>query len=166
MISLWKSPFPNGFVVAFNSGVALANNDLIIYLAADDMLESDAVKDCVDAWEENNQKDAWYALTYNDAGNISDIPINAACITRSLFQWLGAYPPAAFAGPDAALLSILMVHAPDRIIKVKPGKVNYTIRHHPFQETKVTAQRFSSEMTSIRNTLTRDFKPVEGVVLK
>lgn len=165
-VRLYHSPANIGFSQAFNCGVALAENDLIIYLAADDKLEPDAIKDCVEAWEENNQKDAWYALTYSDAGRIDDTPINAAMITRGLWDWLGGYPPAAFAGPDAALLSILMYWNSDRIIKVNPGKVNYFIKKHDFQETKVTAQRFSEEMTTIRTKLTLDFKPRNGIVLK
>lgn len=165
-IVCWHSPANIGFAQAFNCGVALSSNELIMYLASDDMLGPDAVQDCIEDYEANNEKDAWYALTYSDAGRVDDTPINAAMITRGLWNYLGGYPPAAFAGPDAAALSILMIHAPDRIIRVAQGKVNYTIRQHPEQETKVIAQRFSTEMTSIRNILTRDFKPREGVVLK
>ena len=165
-ISCWHSPTNIGFSQAFNCGVALAENELIMYLASDDTLAQTATADCLEAYEANNQKDAWYALTYSDAGRVDDTPINACMLTRNLFNYLGMYPPAAFAGPDAALLSIMMVHLPDRIIRVAQGKVNYFIKQHSEQETKVTAQRFSTEMTSIRNILTRDFKPREGVVLK
>jgi len=166
-ISLWRLPHKIGFSQAFNCGMEVAIFDNIMYLAADDILGVDAIKDSLAAWETNHEKDGWYSLTYESpSGGICDIPINAAMITRNLWRWMGGYPPEAFAGPDALALSRLMVHAPDRIIKVAPGKVNYHIREHPQQETKTVAQPYSEEMTSIRNKATAAFKPNVEFMLK
>ena len=94
------------------------------------------------------------------------IPINAAMITRNLWKWANGFPPSAFAGPDALFLSRLMIHAPDRIIKVAEGKPNYWIRQHANQETGRQASFFLTEMDSIRNKETERFVPNTEVVLK
>lgn len=118
VISYWRSPWNIGFSQAFNCGVGLSDNDLIIYLAADDTLSPECVADCLETWEVYNHKDAWYALTYESpSGGVCSIPINAAMITRNLWKAMRGFPPAAFAGPDAALLSCLMVHGPDKSSK-------------------------------------------------
>lgn len=158
-ISLWQTPWRLGFSAAFNCGMALATNDLVFYLASDDYMGPECVADCVEAYQANNQKDAWYAVTYVDEkNNASDIPINAALITKGLWNFTGGFPPSAFVGPDALLLSCLMVHAPDKIVKVKPGKVNYYNREHPDQETR-QASFFLDEMNAIRNKETQRFIP-------
>jgi len=76
-------------------------------------------------------------------------------------ELLGGLSPAAFAGPDALVLSILMVHAPDRIIRVAPGKVNYHIREHPEQDTKqqMAFYAMSGCIEVIRNKETERFVP-------
>lgn len=166
IVRLYTIPCNIGFAPAFNLGVACASHDLIVYLAADDKLMPTAVADCVATWEQNGQRDAWYAMTYEVDGVLHDIPINAAMITKPLWQWLGGYPPSAFAGPDALLLSILYKHAPDRIIKVAQGKANYWVRTHPDQETTRQAAYFLAEMNSIRAKETARFKPKDGVILR
>lgn len=159
VLSIWKAPWRLGFSAAFNCGVGLAEYDLIVYLASDDKLGSEAVEDCVGAWEAAGRKDAWYAMTYMVGTEVRSIPINAAMITKGLWRYLGGFPPSAFAGPDALLLSCLMVHAPDRIIKVREGKPNYWIREHSEQETHHQASYFLDEMNSIRGKETDRFKP-------
>ncbi len=168
-LNIWCSPWNIGFSQAFNCGVGLADNDLILYLAADDMLAPTAVEDCIQTWEENNHKDAWYALTHESltTGEQGNIPNNAAMITRNLWKWLGGYPPSAFAGPDAILLSILMVHASDRIIKVAEGKINYYYQEHADQETKRQFSFYvaSGIMDVIRNKETERFVPNKEIQL-
>lgn len=158
-ISLWKAPWRIGFSAAFNCAVGLASHDLILYLASDDKLGPYAVRDCLAAYEEHNKLDAWYALTYMVGDEVRTIPINAAMITKGLWRYLGGFPPSAFAGPDALILSCLMVHAPERIIKVSEGNPNYWIREHPDQETHHQASYFLTEMNSIRNLETARFIP-------
>lgn len=160
LVSLWKTPWLLGFSAAFNCGVSLAAHDLVIYLASDDKLKPTCVADCLETYHANQEKDAWYALTYEtDNGQVSDIPINAAMLTKGLWKLTGGYPPSAFAGPDALMLSCLMVHDPYRIIKVKPGVVNYWIRSHADQDTHHQASFFLDEMNGIRNKETARYQP-------
>lgn len=168
VIKRWKTPWNIGFAQAFNCGVGLADNDLIIYLASDDKLMPTAVEDCLKTWNDNNQKDAWYAMSYWYHEDTHTIPNNAAMITKNLWKWLKGYPPSAFAGPDAMLLSILMVHANDRIIKVAEGKANYWVREHPYQDTKRQFSFFAASgiMEVIRNKETERFVPNVEVILK
>jgi glycosyltransferase involved in cell wall biosynthesis len=159
-ISLWQTPWRLGFSAAFNCGMALSMNDLVIYLASDDTLHPDCVADCLETYHQNQEEDAWYALTYqSDSGGICDIPINAAMVTHGLWKFTGGFPPSAFAGPDALLLSCLMAHAPYKIIKVNPGKPNYFIREHEDQDTHSMASFFLEEMGTIRNKETSRFVP-------
>lgn len=158
-VSLWETPWRLGFSAAFNCGMSLTMNDLVMYLGSDDLLGPDCVEDCIDAYHANNNADGWYAVSYEDEkGQVQDIPINAALITKGLWKFTGGFPPSAFVGPDALLLSCLMVHAPEKIVKVKPGKVNYYNREHPDQETR-QASFFLDEMNSIRNKETNRFMP-------
>ena len=126
------------------------------------------VADCRQAYKDNNERDAWYALSYQVGADVHAIPNNAAMITRNLWKWLNGYPPAAFAGPDALVLSRLMVHAPDRIIKVAEGKANYWVREHPAQDTKRQFAFYAATgiMEVIRNKETERFVPNTEIVLK
>lgn len=159
-ISLWQTPWRLGFAGAFNCGVALSAHDLVMYLASDDLLYPDCVADCVEAYRRNQEQDAWYAVSYEveNSPGVREIPINAAMITKGLWQYTGGFPPSAFVGPDALILSCLMVHAPDKIVHVAPGKANYFNRVHAEQDTG-EASFFLSEMDSIRNKETNRFQP-------
>jgi glycosyltransferase involved in cell wall biosynthesis len=165
---LWKTPWNIGFAQAFNCGVGLAEFNNIVYLASDDRLMPTAIEDCLQTWHDNNEKDAWYALSYQVGSDVYTIPNNAAMITRALWGWLKGYPPSAFAGPDALALSRLMITAPDRIIKVKEKKANYWVREHPYQDTKRQFSFFAASgiMEVIRDMETRRFEPDTSVVLK
>lgn len=168
-ITYWRSPWNIGFSPLFNCGVGLADNELIVYLASDDKLMPTCIEDCINTWNENNQKDAWYACSYQlENRDAYSIPNNAAMVTKNLWKWMKGFPPAAFAGPDALLLSCLMVHAPDRIIKVAEGKPNYWLREHPVQETKRQFAFYAASgiMEVIRNMETQRFTPNEEIVLK
>lgn len=160
-ISLWPTPWLLGFAAAFNCGMQLALTDLVMYLGSDDKLYPDCVADCVEAYTLNNKEDAWYAVSYdveNERG-VHTIPNNCAMTTKGFWRWSGGFPPSAFAGPDALLLSRLLKHAPEKIIMVKPGKANYFNRSHADQDTHSTASFFLDEMNSIRNKETERFIP-------
>lgn len=169
LFKLWKAPWNIGFSQLFNCGVGLSNSNLIVYLTSDDKLMPTCIEDCLNTWNENNQKDAWYACSYQlENGDAYSIPNNAAMVTKNLWKWMKGFPPAAFAGPDALLLSCLMVHAPDRIIKVAEGKPNYWLREHPAQETKRQFAFYAASgiMEVIRNMETQRFTPNEEILLK
>lgn len=159
-VSFWHIPVNLGFTAAFNLGMELASNELVMYLAADDKLMPTAVEKAVQAYLDNDKKDAWYHLKYIDSnGNISQIPNNVMLTTKHFFlDMCGGFPPAAFVGPDAALMSCLMVHAPDRIIPVQSEEPLYWIRDHDQQETKLHTWKYVPEMNSIRDKLTKEFR--------
>lgn len=159
-VKMFKSPVNLGFSAAFNLGMGLLNNYLVMFLASDDKMMPNAVERAVATWEEHDRKDAWYPCKYIDSnGHICAIPNNLALTTKHFFLGMcGGYPPAAFVGPDAALLSCLMVHAPDRIIPVESEEPLYWIRDHDQQETKIHTWKYVEEMNSIRGKLTAEFK--------
>lgn len=160
ILSYCKLPAHVGFSSTFNLGVGMSKNELVMFLAADDKLMPTAVEEAVATWEKHDRKDAWYHLKYIDSnGHVSQIHNNIALTTKHFFlDMCGGYPPAAFVGPDAALMSCLMVHAPDRIIPVISDKPLYWIRDHDQQETKIHTWKYVPEMNSIRGKLTAEFK--------
>jgi len=157
--SYWRNPCNLGFTAAFNLGMALAENELVVYLAADDRLMPTAVERAVQTYLASDKKDAWYAFTYElSNSDVCAIPNNIAMITKGLWRKVGGYPPAGFVGPDALVLSCLIAHAPELIVKVDEGNPLYWIRDHPEQETKTHTWKYVDEMTSIRSKYTKDFK--------
>lgn len=165
-VSYYVNPWRLGFSAAFNCGVGLADNDLIVYLAVDDKLMPEAIESMLNCYHEHNQKDAFYACSYEINGETHTIPINVGMVTKNFWKWYGGFPPAAFVGPDAAMHSVLMKHAPDRRIWVKDGTPLYWLREHDQQETKTHTWVYADEMLSIRSKLTENFKPDESIVLR
>lgn len=168
---LWVTPWNLGYAQAFNCGVGLVHpsSNLIMCLAADDKLMPDAVKDCVETYQANNNKDAWYNMSYELQDGTTHSAFNNICmVTKNLWKWLGGYPPSGFAAPDALLISILMKHAPDRLIKVKEGKINCWLRQHKDQDTLKQAAFFmaSGVVNTIRNMETERFVPNKDVKLR
>ena len=168
-LSVWRTPWKIGYAQAFNCGVGLANSDLIVCLAADDKLMPEAVADCVETYLANNQKDAWYGMSFQlEDGTTHSVLNNICMVTKNLWRWLGGYPPSAFAGPDALLISILMKHASDRLIEVKRGKINCWLRQHPNQDTLKQAAFFmaSGVVNTIRDMETQRFVPNKEIKLR
>jgi len=163
---VWKTPWHLGFSTAFNCGVGLAEYELIIYVASDDRLFPTAIEEMQNAYWEHDQMDAFYSCSYEINGETHTIPNNLGMLTRNLWRWFGGYPPAAFVGPDAAMHSVLMKHAPERRIWVKDGTPLYWVRDHDNTETKVHTWKYVDEMNSIRGKLTDNFVPQEGIILK
>lgn len=150
-----------GVADAFNFGVALAPDELVFMLGSDDKMLPKCIKHCVRTWEKNDRKDAWYAVTIQyQSGQKQDIPCNTAMVTQRLWKYLGGFPPSAGVGAcDAILLSILMVHAPDRIIRVREGEPLCWLREHATQDTQVNGWLFAREVVDIRNKETLRFVP-------
>lgn len=158
--SMWKPPWRLGFAGAFNCGVGLSKNDLIIFLAADDKMMPTCIEECVKAFDDNKQKDAWYSLAYElQDGTTHNAPNNVAMITKDLWRFLGGFPPSAFAAPDAMMISILLKHAPDKLYRVKNDTPLQWLRQHSDQDTLYHAATFHQEVISIRNIETNRFKP-------
>ena len=150
-----------GVADAFNFSVALAENELVFMLGSDDKLMPECLSECYKTWQKNGEKDAWYSVTVQyESGQLQAIPCNAAMISKSFWNWLGGFPPSAGVGAcDAILLSILMKHHPDRIVRVKEGTPLCWLREHEFQDTKKNAWFYNPEIISIRNKETERWTP-------
>ena len=165
-IRLYQTWWNVGVADAFNFGVALSENELVFMLGSDDKLMPECLSECHKAWQKNGQRDAWYSVTIQyESGALQAIPCNAAMVTKNLWKWTGGFPPSAGVGAcDAIVLSILMKHAPDKIVKVKEGTPLCWLREHEHQDTKKNAWFYNPEIISIRNKETERFVPkkIEG----
>ena len=148
-----------GVADAFNFGVALAGNNLVFMLGSDDKMMPTCLEECVKAYDEH-KIEGWYNVTTNNAtdGNMS-IPNNAAMVTQELWKELGGFPPSAGVGaPDALLLSIMMVHMPERIYQVLPGTPLCWLREGDHQDTRKNGWLFATEIIPIRGKETDRWK--------
>jgi len=166
LVKLYKTLWNVGVPDAFNFGISLASNELVFMLGSDDKLMPTCLEECVKTWEANNKKDAWYSVTIEyQNGQLQWLPCNASMTSKTLWKWLGGFPPSAgVGGCDAILLSILMRHAPDRIVYVKQGTPLCWLREHEHQDTKHNAWQFPNEIVSIRNIETARWKPREVTI--
>lgn len=162
-IKCYKTLWNVGVADAFNFGIALANSELVFMLGSDDKLMPTCLEECVKEYEQQGRKDGWYNVTIiTQGGEVQWIPNNAAAVTKGLWQWLGGFSPAAgLAACDALALSILMVHAPDRIIQVKQGTPLEWSREHEHQDTRKNMGYYAASgiVEVIRNMETARFVP-------
>ncbi len=133
-------PWRMGVAGAFNAGVGWARNELVVMLGSDDLLLPGAIDACVQTWEDNDRADAyyWMSIEYSDdrKDKIQALPCNAAMVTRAFWRWSGGFPVETASGaPDAALVSMLMVHAPEKLIAVQQGTALQWVRVHEGQDT-------------------------------
>lgn len=162
VINYYKNDWLLGCADSWNRGVALARNELVFLMGSDDKLLPYCLEVCVNAWETNNRLDAWYNVTCQlQNGGLQDQPNNAAAVTKGLWKLTGGFGPSAFAAPDAWLLSIMMVHMPNRIIQVDKGVPYYWCRQHDFQDTPRQFGRFFDAAHSIRDIATRTWQKPE-----
>ena len=162
-VILYRTLWNVGVADAFNFGVSLSTSDLVFMLGSDDKLHPDCLELCVESYEQHNL-DAWYHVTIEtQGGEIVQHFNNAAMVTKKLWNWLGGFPPSSgVAACDAVLISILMVHAPTRLIQVAPGKPLYWAREHDHQDTRKNTWYYakSGVIEQIRNMETIRFSPV------
>lgn len=164
-IRVYESPWRLGVGHAFNFGVALARNNLVVMLGADDTLESTAVEEAVSQYRTEHFDDAYYyfGLRYMDTGELQDLPCNAAMVTKRLWDITGGFPVEATTAPDAALISILLRHRPAKLIKVAEGRPLYNYRRHPNTDTAKhggwNAPAENGIIIGIRDRVTLDWEP-------
>lgn len=144
----WSGPF-----VAWNMGVALAQNDLCLLMGSDDYILPGCLDALRDAYTKNHEKPAWYNLTIElDDRTQHSVFNNAAAVTRKLWAWLGGFPPSASLGAgDAMLISILMVHGSEKLIQVREGVSLYHCRQGDHQDTLKQGALFSYETIRVRD---------------
>lgn len=163
IISYYKTPWNVGVADAFNFGVGLSSSNLVFMLGSDDKMMLTCLEEVVKEYEKQGQKDAWYNVSsVLSSGDIINVQNNNAAVTRRLFEELGGFPPSAgVAACDALLLSIMMIHYPDRIIKVKEGVPLVFNREHEHQDTRKNMGYFAASgvVEIIRDLETRRFVP-------
>jgi len=163
MIHHYTPPWKLGVAHAFNFGVALARNECVFMLGSDDTLEPECLERCVEAYEGSGSRDAyyWVPVKYMHDGSIQHVPCGAAMVTKGLWQMTGGFPTEAAVGAsDAALLSIMMVHMPDRIVQVG-SKPLYNYRSHPESDTSLKMPHWHQIIVDTRNVLTSEWKAPE-----
>jgi len=134
---VWHAPWRLGVGAAFNAGVALAANELVFMLGADDRLLDGCLEQCVRSYEQNKRDGYyWVGVAYSDGRPDQFEPCNAAMVTKGLWRATGGFPPETGSGaPDCALISVLMRHMPKALICVNHTEPLYWYRWHPDTDT-------------------------------
>ncbi len=174
---IWYAPWRLGVAAAFNCGVALARNNLVLMVGADDWLEPECLEACLEAFQKQEEDLLCYyylSVRYHAEDGfeiprdledgVQTLPCNAAMVSKQLWANTGGFPPETGSGaPDAALISILMVHAEaGKLIPVAEGNPLYNVRIHEGQDTCGRAP-WQSVIIPTRNILTQLWKaPVWG----
>lgn len=161
--TIWKAPWRLGVATAFNIGCALAferGSDLALMLGADDRLEPRVIERLVETYEREGGRDGyyWHGVLYQD-GTEQGLPCNDAAVTPGFMRATGGLPvEASLGGMDAALVSILLVHHPDWLIRVAGSESRFWSRQHAGQEGARLASFGQDAIIAVRHVLTRDFR--------
>lgn len=149
-VRVWRAPWRLGVAHAFNFGVALASNDLVVMLGSDDYLYGSALETAYNTYAVYNDPLGYYAflVRYED-GREQNTPCNAAMVTKALWNQTGGFPiEAAIGACDTWLLSLMLI-ANGKMGNVYPigSEPLYHYRNHPDTDT---AQR--GEMYGVMET--------------
>ncbi len=166
-----EPPWRLGVAGAFNAGVAIALErqwhefdynvpDLALMLGADDWLEPGALAALAATYERNGGAEGfyWFAIQYvgdDREDKEQALPCNFAAVTRDFWRETGGFSPEMGAGQmDAALVSALLVHKPDSLIRVPEG---------PWCNVRVHADQVGAHappgLEAIRDWVTRTYEP-------
>lgn len=136
-VDRYEAPWRLGVPGAFNFGVALARTELVFMLGADDRMLPGCLEACRLAYEREGGRDGYYyaAVRYLDDRDDQNVPCNEAMVTKGLWRATGGFAPeTGVGGCDAALISAMMVHKPNDIIRIgEEPLVEY--RPHPNTDT-------------------------------
>lgn len=169
---IWRTPWLSGVAHSFNFGVALASEWLVVLLGSDDLLAPHALADLAATWDHVKDPLGYYGMKvkYIDNREEQDIPCGGAMVTKDLWRHTGGFPvQAAVGASDTMLLSIMMGNSPAagniyRVPVINGDGPHYLYRRHPDTDTAVNYSRFESEITTIRDRLTRDWRPARATV--
>lgn len=163
-MEIYRPPWRLGVGHAFNHGVArafAAGCDIALMMGADDRLEELVVERAAQAFEIKERADAyyWFDVVYQD-GTEQALPCNNAAVTPGFMRMTGGLPVDASSGAmDSALISALLVHMPELLIRVPgEGGARFWSRQHPQQET-ARMNRYMAANDVIRDVFTRNFTP-------
>lgn len=157
----WHAPWRLGVAGAFNMGVALAENDLVFLLGADDRLLPNCLERCLEKYGWNDERPAYYGVgvRYSDGRPDQFELCNAAMVTKGLWRATGGFPPEAGSGaPDAAFISMLMVNSPHSLILVSQEEPLYWYRVHNGTDTAGRGP-WQGVILETRNLLTQLWQP-------
>lgn len=122
-VRTWFSPWRLGVAHAFNMGIALAENELVFMLGADDRLLPNCLHEVWRVYEKLHRQDAyyWVGVEYSDDREEKHqfAPCGAAAVTKGLWRFTGGFPVEASTGAsDSALVSILWKHHLELLVGV------------------------------------------------
>jgi len=153
----YRAPWKLGVAHAFNFGVALAKNDLVIMLGSDDRLMPDAVQACWQTWQQIHDPHGYYYLPvqYHD-GRLQHVPCNAAMVHKGLWDLTGGFPIEGSVGACDTLLINKMQVANGRLGTLYPVGAEahplYWYRAHEETDTN-TRRKWHGVVAVIRNML-------------
>lgn len=164
-IYIYTPPIRLGISHAFNVGVALAPDDLVMMLGSDDTLEPTCLEQCWEAYNKTNKADGYYSvpIRYMDTGEIQTAPCNAAMVTKEFWRYTGGFPiESAIGMGDSIFLSICIAHKlPVYWVGALTDQEEvplYNYRRHPDIHTYKIGKYFGI-LDELRNILTRDWVP-------
>lgn len=157
-----KNDWCLGAAASWNIGIELARNENCIMMGSDDKL----LEGCLDACRLKINAADYDPLGYynlvclTSEGELVGAFNNAAMVSKHLWHYLGGFPPSAgVGGPDAMIISIMMVHMATHLLQVNPDKILYWVRVGSHQDTLKQGAFFSWEMVQIRDKETSRWKP-------
>lgn len=158
--TVWRSPWRLGVAHAFNFGVALAKNELVFLMGSDDVLEPNCLEECIKTWNSNNKADAYYftGIRYMDNSEEQNLPCGYAMVTKEFWRKTGGFPiESAVGAPDAAFVSICMVHHKNSLVCVADGAPVVNYRRHNESDTAGKAP-WQGAILQTRDVLTQTWK--------
>lgn len=156
-VTIWRTPWRSGVAHAFNYGVALAKNDLVLMLGSDDQLMPDAIAACWSTWQQIGDAHGYYYLPVQyDDGRLQHVPCNAAMVHKELWKLTGGFPIEGSVGACDTLLINKMQVANGRLGTLYPvgneGHPLYWYRAHAETDTN-TRRKWHGVVAVIRNML-------------
>jgi len=151
---IWHSPWLLGPAHAFNFGVALAENDLVFMLGADDLLAPSCIESCLAQYETNGRQDAYYycPFTYGirgvaeqaDEDRLSKDISNIAMVTKGLWRKTGGFPIVAALGPCDYIMGAVLKKSGFLHVPVRPlqGHSLYWFRIHEQNQTRIRLREY------------------------
>lgn len=149
-----KTDWLVGCAAAWNIGVGLARNENCILMGSDDKLLPACLDRCRNQiTSPDYDPKGYYNLTCTlSTGEQIALFNNAAMVSKTLWYHLGGFPiSASVGGPDALVVSIMMVHMPEHLHQLAEGTPLYWCRVHAGQDTLKQAAAFNWEVIRIRD---------------
>jgi glycosyltransferase involved in cell wall biosynthesis len=165
----FRFPHPCGLVAAFNCGVALARNEQVVMMGADDRLLPGALDAARVTYARYRDPLGYYfyAVRYND-GREQNVPCHAAMITKPLWKATGGFPQEAALGACDHIFLQMLITGRQRgvwhggIYNISPNPL-YWYRAHADSETNNRTQRWWGLIQILRDDLATKWTPLEAV---